>query len=164
VEPTEYFVSGSTYNYTIASNVLGGGIEDVSRDIGPGDRLSVGTAWLYSQFATGTLGGFDYSVAGRKNSNFLLQQAFWYLEDDKPAGSVFSNAAISYFGSVSLAKANASPGEYGVYALNLTSGINNDAHHQSQLYYHVPEGGSSALMLGLALLGCAAIRRKKSVA
>jgi hypothetical protein len=164
LEPTEYFVSGSTYNYTVASYAFGGGVEDVSRNIGPGDQLSVGTAWLYSQFATGTLGGFDYSAAGRKNSNLLLQQAFWYLEDDRATGSVFSNAAISFFGSVSAAKANASVGQYGVYALNLTSGTNNQVNNQSQLYYHVPEGSSTALMLGLAFLGCAAFRRKKSAA
>lgn len=163
LEPTEHFTPGSTYNYTISSDAIGGGAEHSSRNIGLGDRLSVGTAWLYSQFASGTLASFDYSAAGRKNSNLLLQQAFWFLEDDRSTGSLFSNAAVSHFGSVNAAKANATAGFLGVYALNLTSGSNNQNNHQSQLYYNIPDGGSSLVLLGLAFLGCAAFRKRFSV-
>src|SRR5262245_27252455 len=60
LEPTEYFSPGSTYEYTVGSAATGGpstggGIEAPSRNVGPGDQLSVGTAYLYSLFATGNL-------------------------------------------------------------------------------------------------------------
>ena len=50
-----------------------------------GDPVSQGTGWLYSQFATGTLAGYNYD-AGRSgaagSSADLLQQTIWWLEGE----------------------------------------------------------------------------------
>ena len=48
-----------------------------------GDPLSAGVAWLYSQFASGVLAGYNYAPgAGRLASASLLQRAIWGLEDE----------------------------------------------------------------------------------
>jgi hypothetical protein len=156
LEPNEYFSSGSTYNYTIASYAFGGGNEAVGRNGTVGDQLSKGTTWLYSLFATGGLAGFDYGV-GRQASNLLLQRAVWYLEDDynynlnDALANPFLQMAATEFGGLELARGDAANGAYGVWALNLTSGTNNSTQNQSQLYY-VPDGGATAMLVGLGFL------------
>jgi hypothetical protein len=173
LEPTEHFSAGSTYDYTIASYAFGGNNEELSRDVGPGDQLSIGTAWLYSQFAQGILSGYNYGTAlQRQASNLQLQRAFWYLEDDFSTYNTtafaltnpfLSLVATNFGGSANAltleaARANASAGQFGVYALNLTSGT---VQNQSQLYYHsVPEQGATLAYVGLALLGLAVVRRR----
>lgn len=43
--------------------------------------VSQGTAWLYNQFRSGNLTGYDYTVgAGRASSASSLQLAIWYLQ------------------------------------------------------------------------------------
>jgi len=176
LEPTEYFTPGGTYNYTINSFADGGANEAASRNIGPGDQLSKGTTWLYSQLAQGILTGFNYG-AGRKDSNLLLQRAFWYLEDDYSytlaqalanpfialAAKHVANVAVADSASIGLARGNAANGENGVWALNLTSGTRTITKHQSQLYFEkvsVPEGGLTVVLLGASLLGLAIFRRR----
>jgi hypothetical protein len=178
LEPTEFFNAGSTYNYTIAGAAIGGGNEVSSRNIGPGDQLSLGTTWLYSQFAKGVLSASTYATATRQASNLQLQYAFWYLEDDNSSdpgvtpgyssawaalsSNVYLTLVANQFGGgvsgLAAAQANAVTGAYGVYALNLTTG---STQNQSQLYYHqVPEGGATIALLGLALIGMAGFRRR----
>jgi len=77
LEYTEYFSPGSTYNYTVANAAVAG----AGGAVGGQDPVSLGTAWLYSQFANGSLSGFDYG-SGRKTSNNFLQLAFWFFEDE----------------------------------------------------------------------------------
>lgn len=163
LEYTEYFSPGSTYNYTIGNAAVAG----AGGAVGGQDPVSVGTAWLYSQFANGTLGGFDYG-AGRKTSNNFLQLAFWFFEDETPSisgygpsygfgdGNAFLDAAVTHFGSEAAAKAAAN-GAYGVQVLNLTdkSGRNK----QSQLYVSVPDAGSTLALLGLGIAGLAGLQR-----
>ena len=46
-----------------------------------GNQISVGTAWLFQQFALGSLAGYNYTPgAGRVDSAYLLQGAIWLLE------------------------------------------------------------------------------------
>ena len=59
------------------------------------DPVSAGTGWLYSQFARGSLTGYDYdniTPLGRIESARLLQLAIWMLEDELSP----STRAISY--------------------------------------------------------------------
>lgn len=172
LEPTEYFTNGSTYNYTVGIDAIGGANENSTRNIGAGDRLSLGTSWLYSLFATGVLTNFDYGT-GRQASNLLLQRAFWYLEDDytgysDPVGSnIFLNMVKTQFGSLSAGQANVgATGAYGVKVLNLTSGTNNENNHQSQLYFtKVPDEGATLLLLAMglsALLAAVGTRGKRN--
>ena len=90
----------------------------------------MGTAWLYSQFAAGTLigsGPFPYVYAnggGRTATAGDLQEAIWYLQgeaalvDGGADGTAFYNAAVSALGAAIDDPAN---GAYGVVVLNLTS-------------------------------------------
>ena len=165
LEPGEYFTSGGTYDYTIGNIVYGGGAN--SHGGGPGDPLSVGTAWLYSQFALGTLANFDYSLAGRKSDNLELQFAFWNLEDEGYSLSAnYQSLLIGQFGSIAAAQQNAEAGAYGVWALNLTSTDSKGkvTQHQSQLFYQtpptVPDNGATLALIGAAFLSLGLVRRK----
>ena len=74
------------------------------------------------------------------------------------AGTVFYNAIIAYFGSEANAKANGGA-NYGVYALNLW--LPGGALVQDVLV-RVPDGGATLMLLGGALVGLGALRRKFS--
>ncbi|MBL9199102.1 MAG: hypothetical protein JNL39_01295 [Opitutaceae bacterium] len=166
----EHFSPGSTYNYTVgnAATLGSGGAVNGS------DPVSAGTAWLYSQFATGTLAGYDYALgAGRAASNSALQLAFWFLEDETqliagygaydPNSNPFLAAAIGQFGSVASAKANAT-NSYGTAVLNLTS---NEVHRQSQLFYVgptntglVPDTGASVWLISISFVALLGLGRR----
>lgn len=135
-----------------------------------GDPISLGTAWLYQLFATGTLDdvvGYDYGtyphdtteVSNRKTSAGLLQNAIWHLEDE-PA-TVDSNpyiaAVISEFGSLENAQVS-SEGAYGVMAINVSL---NGEPRQDVLVYTVPDGGMTVALLGGGVLGLALVQRRK---
>ncbi|HWB01682.1 MAG TPA: SdrD B-like domain-containing protein [Verrucomicrobiales bacterium] len=110
----------SPSDYTINDEALNGGTNNTppAGDQG-GDVISQGTAWLYSEFAQGTLPGYDFTNAGpnRTTQAELLQFAIWVLEDElgapAGAGNPFYQAALLHGG-----KANASPGLHGVYVIN----------------------------------------------
>jgi hypothetical protein len=171
LEFSEHFSPGGTYNFTMgtaATNGSGGAVNGA-------DPISNATAWLYSEFALGTLAGYDYTSVGRQASNSALQLAFWFFEDETPlisgyssygvgSGNLFINAAIARFGNLASAKAD-SNGAFGVYVLNLTSGTNDSVSNQSQLYFStpnaptVPDSGGTIALLVPALFLLAASRR-----
>lgn len=161
LEYSEPFNPGQTFDYTIASYANAGG---VGGQTSPGqDPISKGTAWLYSQFATGTLADYLYAgtTAQRKASALELQNAFWFLEDEGQGSesNTYVALAIDHFSSLSSAKA-ASDGLFGVQVLNLTQ---NGVRKQSQLYYHqAPEAGATAAMIGLGFVALIGLRRKLS--
>jgi len=135
------------------------------------DPLSMGTAWLYSQFATGLLNvaGGNYFTGDRRVSAGLLQNAFWMLEGELAvdAGNPYYAAALLNGGI-----GDASVGYLGVYSLNNfidQASLDNylefgtlDGKRQDYLWYHVPDGGATLMLLGGALVGLGAIRRKLS--
>ena len=133
--------------------------------VGPaGDPLSVGAAWLYALFATGSLPGYDYddTGVGRKASALALQKAIWYLEDEISApaeGAWFVAQAVATFGG-DLANAKADNNwQYNVAVLNMyepgTGNLKQD------MLVYLPDGGMTLVLLGGGLLGLAAIRRKE---
>ena len=98
--------------------------------------ITKGVAWLYSQFATGVLAGYDYANTGgtnRANWAFELQTAIWGLENNGTYPLVPANpfvaAAQNFFGGgsngLAVAMSPMSPGDFNVGALNLNS-INAD--------------------------------------
>ncbi len=156
LERDEYVTLPGWYDYTIGNAAVDGGVGGPSPD-----PLSWGTAWLYSQFAAGSLGGYNYG-AGRSTSARYLQEAIWWLEHELAsytAGNVFVAAAIAQFGTAAAARADATAGAYNVYALNLTSNRGQTL-NQSMLVIRVADGGLTVLMLGVGVMGCAIIRRK----
>ena len=145
VEYNEHFTPGSTYYYGISQGAINGGVSG-----GNPDPISRGTAWLYLQFATGNLTGYDYSTgAGGNASAAALQAAIWFLEGEGGAGNQFSPLVATQLGSDYLLDNN---GYYGVGVLNLWADSNHTQFAQDQLML-VPDGGSTVMLLGLGLLG-----------
>lgn len=186
IEKNEFVaVHGNSYRYIVNDGAVAGGNGGQTPPNDPEtglakDRISIGTAYLYSQFRLGAIGLTD----SQKND---LQLAIWYLEneinslDDGPGGLTGSGTA--YY---NLAKQNAglgnltdaqvfadSLGAYGVVALDLFQDSNNngiydagDIAKQDQLGI-VPEP-STVIAAALLLLpfGASTIRilRKNRIA
>jgi VPDSG-CTERM motif len=158
----EYINTNTLYDAVLNPNAIYGGTVPPTSD-----PVSAGTGWLYSQFAQGTLANYNFtgSVADRDASAAALQNTIWWLEDeagDPGATNVFRNAVLAHFSdNAALAKAGTST-TYGVYAINLwvPGHINEyDFRAQDQLFY-APDGGATLMLLGGALMGLGALRRK----
>ena len=102
---------GTVYNYVSSDTVTPGGVP-----------ISVGTAWLYSEFRLGNLAtvvsGFIYGNAASANA---LQAAIWNLQGDANHGSDPLNALAALLVADAVANAIVTDDNYGVFALNLTS-------------------------------------------
>ena len=124
------------------------------------DGASRGTGWLYSQFAMGSLAGYAWSGNARLNSAYALQQTIWWLEGfavpPTTPTNIFSLAILAEFGNLATAQGGSSS-EYGVYGLDLFTREQGDV--QDMLVF-VPDGGATLMLLGGALMGLGALRRK----
>jgi hypothetical protein len=126
-----------TYDYTINSGAVQGGSGALATDPYTGlhmDNVSIGTAWLYSQFRAGAFGTLTAPQAGQ------LQNAIWYLEGEITLsqlstqngvdGTGFFDAALNHFGISASSPGTPnlsgifadSHGAFGVVALNLFNG------------------------------------------
>ncbi len=168
VEGGEYINAGDTYTAVLNSKAVNGGLSASSG----GDPISIGTAWLYSQFATEHLGDYNYS-GGRQTSAAELQDTIWALEGEEGkdllglalAGNPFANDVLNKFGDVVSAKADAPKWAYGVAVLNISATASetnqdwwysqNNGRAQDQLVM-VPEP-SPLLFFGLALIVLAGV-------
>lgn len=143
-----------------------------SQNTDDGVALSVGVAYLYSEFVSqdlaNTSAGYDYTPgAGRGQSAWALQNAIWYLQgendashtsgDEATIGKAYLDLVATQFGDLATAQQAATTygNTYGVSILNLYIGNKN---YQSQLT--VPDGGATAMLLGMALAACGLISRK----
>jgi hypothetical protein len=162
LEYNEHITLGGTYDAQIGTAAIRGGVGIGSGPTSPrSDPISVGTAYLYTLFATGLLDAhYTYENGDQRAKDAeSLQKAFWYLENERTLAEIggsnlFVTLALNKFGGEVGARADYTGNSVGV--LNLTSSA---GHHQSQLIY-VPDGGVTAILLGLALSGLAALRRK----
>lgn len=154
IEKSEFIAQGGTYNATISDKAIWGGV-------GPeGDPISIGTAWLYHQFQSSELEGYDYIPgAGRAHSARLLQETIWWLEGElaKP-DNIFTDAVIAMFGSEAGAKAD-NLGRIGVGVLNLTD-MTTGGRIQDQLVCLPAPEPTSLLLFGCGLIGLAGLSRK----
>jgi len=83
LERTEFVTIGSTYNAVVNTEAMLGGLNNGVPGPGGGDPVDARTAYLYSNFAGGTLTGYNYTPGtGRANSAAALQDVIWYLEDE----------------------------------------------------------------------------------
>jgi hypothetical protein len=148
------------------ASISGGAIPGGPGAVGGSDPISKGTAWLYSQFAAGTLPGYNYTgiVAPweRVQSARYLQNAIWWLEGESAFAFDASNPFMALvvspggFGSAGEAMTD-SNGAYGVAVLNL--GEAPDFSAQDQLVA-VPDAGATLTLFGLAFGGVSLLRRK----
>jgi hypothetical protein len=159
VETEEYFTPGNTYNVAVSDSIK----YDGGQFLPNGEPLTLGAAWLYSQFAAGTLGGYDYTEgSGRTLTAGALQQALWYLQGEVGSlvnggvdGTAFYDEAQTALAGMGESVTNNADGAFSVHVLNLTSSDGND---QDQLMvvpgYEVPEPSALSLgLLGLLLPG-----------
>jgi hypothetical protein len=166
LEGNEYiYPNPKTYDYALSSAAVAGGMGGA---VGGKDPISVGTRWLYSQFASGNWqNGLAYyygdgsmtasEISLRKASALALQKAIWWLEGEENIGydsnNIYMKEVKAKFGDQAALTAGA---QYGVSVLNLTNGSERG---QDQLYYHVPDGGSTVMLLGLAFGGISFVSR-----
>lgn len=162
IEGNEYFSNGGTYNVALSDRAQNGGL--YSPTVGY-DVISQGTAYLYSEFAVGTLSGFTYNNGA---SALALQQMIWWLEGEigsglapvNISGNLFYGLLNTQFGDLNTAKLDYAGSS--VQVMNLTDA--NRGRHQDQLVYlggnRVPEGGQTLALLGAGLLGLAWLRRR----
>jgi hypothetical protein len=146
LETNEFFNPGSTYYYAISEAASNGGVSG-----GNPDPISLGTAWLYLNFAHGTLAGYDYTVgAGGNASAAALQSTIWWLEGEGAnPGNAFSTLVMTLPNYL-----DDNNGYYGVGVLNLWGDADHTRVAQDQLILRqVPDGGSTAILLGFGLVG-----------
>jgi hypothetical protein len=83
LEKTEYVSVGGTYDVVVATEAILGGGNDGPTGPQGGDALDPMTAYLYKQFRSGTLAGYDYNPSGSRSASAgALQQVIWYIEDE----------------------------------------------------------------------------------
>lgn len=179
VETGVPFSPGTQYSYELGSSTASdGGLA------GSGIPLSIGAAFLYYEFATGNLTGYNYGNTDISKSNpsrltdaGLLQAAIWYFQGkqtypgfdgSKNEPSITSDPfyilAIDALGGTLADALAANDGTYGVEILQL---MNGDHPAQAQLVLtpppppvpRVPDGGTTVMLLGGALAGLQILRR-----
>jgi len=162
LEKDENLSTAGNYVGNLSDKAQKGGVNTDS-----GDPISLGTAWLYYQFAKGTLAGYAYGTApydnaevtARKTSAGALQNAIWILEEEQASASnTFIDAAMAALGTDLAGLMADANGAYGVKAINLYSANGGD--RQDVLV--LPDGGTTLVMLGGGVLALAMLRRRQT--
>jgi hypothetical protein len=163
VETSVEFTPGTQYYYTVSNTIQGG----------PAEVLTNGAAYLYQQFALGTLAGYHYGSTPsgvRQTDAGELQEAIWYLLSPDEITFAQAGGASNPFitvgedlgtGSLDAAYSSASNGAYGVDVLNLWANSNDTGAAQNQLvYWPLPDNGTTIALVGIAIVGLAFFKRR----
>jgi hypothetical protein len=154
IEHLEFISPGTPYTAVLNSKAMMGGTAT-------GDPISIGTAYLYSQFAAGTLAGYNWSNPGRSDtlgsSADVLQKAIWGLEDETtdPVGNVYYDLVVTMYGSGVTGAERDANGAFGVMALNLYDS-NGGLAQDVLTVVPIPP---AVFLLGSGFLGLVGIRR-----
>ena len=159
-------ISGQPFWAELNTVAIGGGIGG-----GSPDPLSIGTAWLYKQFAEGNLAYYDYTPGpGRAASARALQETLWWLEHeqaDPGAGNPFRNLVLAKYGTEAAARANYDPATAGfnvrvinLYGIDKITGQPDYTAKKQDMLVYLPDGGVTLVLMGGGLLGLAMLRRR----
>lgn len=147
LEWSEHFTANTWYNVALS------GTAQFGSQPPDGDPISIGTAYLYSEFAKGTLNPYDYVYgSGRVGSAGNLQKMIWALEGEGSftvageAANPFYAVLATKFGDNTAGWVVDANGAYNVAVMNLGS----PGQVQDQLVM-VPEAATyiAGLLLGL---------------
>jgi hypothetical protein len=167
LEQNEYISYNTTYSAVLNTAAVAGGIG------GNPDPLSWGTAYLYYNFAKGTLENYDYlTELGRKGSAAALQNAIWVLENElnmtpgEVAANIFLSSLIGSgqrYADLAAARGDNNLGsQYGAFVgvkvLNLYDGA---TLKQDQLV--VVPIPATVWLLGAGLVALIGIQRRKMI-
>jgi hypothetical protein len=152
VETTVVAYPGLSYSYTL------------SDQDSQGRALSEGAAFLYYEFATGQLAGYDYADPSLRLADAgELQAAIWAFQGNQTYGQYpplatdpFYELAINTFGTVGANSAN--NGRYDVDVLQLWDG--STAAQNQLVLTGVPDSPSTSGMLALACAGLVFLARR----
>ncbi len=134
-----------------------------------GDRISQGTAWLYTPFALGTWSDFGLGYNDGSSHASLLQGAIWALEDEdrNPSSNPYDSYVAGLFGADVKSNYEGSA----VQVMNLSRNADGSGRKQDQLVFTgpppsmstsdpVPDAGATLAHFGLSLRGLGAVRRR----
>lgn len=147
LEKSETLAFNTVYHYEVAQKTTSN------------DFISRATAWLYLQFLSGTLAGYNGTSTAANN----LQNAIWFLEDEGGQNNAYAQLAMANAAHDigTDAKTQANNGYYGVGVMQLWSNPNRTGARQDQLIrINVPDGGTTLVFLGMAMTGLAAASRR----
>jgi hypothetical protein len=170
LESGVYFYPNTLYYYSIGSRTM------PLSGVGTGSNipLSTGAAWLYYEFGTGVLANYNYSATGTPSRNSdagILQAAIWAFQGQSVSGfpngitgNVYYQEALTALGSSATSDYNGTA----VAVLQLWANQAETTAAQNQLVltgtwptpHPTPDGGTTVILLGGALAGLGALRRK----
>lgn len=154
VEEFESISGNTTYDYTLSDTTRLTNI-----------KLTQGAAYLYAQFARGTLAGYDYlnSGAGRKATASQLQLAIWYFMGQVTLGQAGGAGATFVAAGLANGGLSLNNGLYPVDVVNMWKvGQVGRSQVQDVLVYHpgLPDGGMTLGFIGLAVAGLGLLGRR----
>ncbi len=163
IEETEVFYPTPPYNVTYYVTLNGKAVQGGTGS-DAGDPLSVGAAYLYDKFATGTLTGYRYggTATERRTDAGNLQTALWWLEDEVTLADPLANPFLHLLGNdlTALTAAKTNNELYPVKVMNLWINSNGTGYAQDMLV-RVPLPGS--ILLGVFAVGLAGRKLRKFV-
>jgi hypothetical protein len=164
IEIQHEFSLGGTYNYTLGQDTHG------APPPGAAAHLNLGTAWLYSQFVDGLITIGNTTQAGE------FQAALWYFQgqgvnpngafsglgfgDGLPGANAYTDAADLALAGMGLNGLNASNGKFDVSIIESSNADGTPA----QDWLSAPDGGTTAMLLGVGLMGLVLVSRRFAVA